>query len=60
MKCPLCSKEISVESKLIGPYKIYQPSIRGTEEGGEIEVCGQCFLLTNILDTLKEIRDGNS
>ena len=58
MKCPLCGNEIPVENKLIGPYIIYQPSIKGTSEGGNIEVCGRCFLLTNILTTLKEIKDG--
>lgn len=56
MNCPLCGKKIPVESKLIGPHKVFQP-IEGAA-GTEMEVCGQCFLLINILQTLKEIRDG--
>ena len=57
MKCPLCNTEISVESNLVGPYKVYQPSIKGTDESGEIEICGQCFLLVNILQTMKEVKE---
>ena len=60
MKCALCSNEIQEENKLIGPYTIHQPNIHGTEEGGSIEVCGRCYLLTSILDVLKEIKDGNN
>lgn len=52
MKCPLCYKEIP-PSKLTKPYMVSQ-------EGGEIEVCGQCFLLVCILETLKEIKNGKS
>lgn len=55
MNCPLCGKKIPVESKLIGPHKVFQP-IEGAT-GAEMEVCGQCFLLINIFQTLKEIRD---
>lgn len=57
MKCPLCGKDIPVESKLIGSYIIFQPPTKGVNEGGEIVICGQCFLLVNILEVLKEIRD---
>lgn len=55
MKCPLCSNEITPEASLIGPYKIFQPSIHNKDEGGEITVCGRCFLLTSINDTLQKL-----
>lgn len=58
MNCPMCGNPIPEEGKLIGPYKVFQPSIRETKESGEIEVCGRCFLLVNILQTLREIKDG--
>ena len=56
MKCPLCSNEISHETKLIGPYTIFQPNIHGTEEGGNIDVCGRCYMLVKIVDLLEEIK----
>ena len=55
MKCPLCGTDI-IEHDLIGPYLIHQDNIKGTKESGTIQVCGRCFLLTSILDTLKEIK----
>lgn len=58
MKCPLCGNEIPHEAKLVGPYTILQPDIHGKGEEGTITVCGRCFLLVSILDTLKEIKDG--
>jgi len=57
MRCPLCNKEISAESKLMGHYRIFQPPSKDVT-GGEMEICGQCFLLVNILQTLKELKDG--
>lgn len=58
MKCPLCNREIPTESQLIDPYEVFCPSIKEHPEGGQMRICGQCFLLVNILDTLKEIKDG--
>jgi hypothetical protein len=52
----MCNNEMPDKS-LVGPWTIYQPNIHGTEEGGNIEVCGRCYLLTAILDTLKELKD---
>lgn len=57
MKCPLCGNSIPEESKLIGPYTIFQPSIHGTEESGKIDVCGRCYLIVGIHDMLKEIKE---
>lgn len=58
MKCPLCNREFFIESQLVGPYVIFHPPTKHAPEGGEVTVCGQCYLLVSILDTLKEIRDG--
>lgn len=57
MKCPMCGNEIPVESNLVGPYIIFQPGIKNTNEMGEIEVCGRCFLLTHLLTTVTELKE---
>lgn len=56
MNCPICGKEIPIEGKLIRKCEVYQPPIEGMTEGGKMEVCGQCFILIKILDTLREIK----
>ena len=50
MKCPMCSNEIPDKS-LVGPWTVTFKS------GEKVEICGRCFLLTSILDTLKELKD---
>lgn len=52
MKCAHCGTDLE---SLIGPYKIHQTNIRGTEESGDTNVCGRCFMLVSINDTLKSI-----
>ena len=52
MKCPYCGNEIPIESRLVGPFIIHQPGIRGKQEEGDIQVRGRCFLLTHILNQL--------
>lgn len=52
MICQLCGKvmpEIPID------YVIYQPHKDTTIP---LEVCGRCYILTDILKTLKEIKDG--
>lgn len=55
MKCLLCNREIPFP-RSIGPHRVHQPTKDGSTI--EMEICGQCYLLVNILDTLKEIKDG--
>ena len=57
MKCPMCGTEIPQESRLIGPWTIFQSNIHGAEEGGNITVCGSCYMLVNIADTLRKIEE---
>ena len=58
MNCPLCGRKIFIDTieenitRLIGPYVISQPP-----NDDKIEVCGQCYLLVNILEVLKDIRN---
>ena len=52
MKCPMCNNEIP-NQYLVGPWTVTFKS------GEKVEVCGRCYLLTYILDILKELKDGN-
>lgn len=54
MKCPLCSNDVQIEHT----YKIYKPSITNSTDISELNVCFTCYMLTSILQTLKEIKDG--
>ena len=46
MKCSMCNREINSEFE---PYKISTP------EGMQREVCGKCYMLVKINDTLGSI-----
>ena len=54
MKCPICGIEIP---KSLIEYKIYQPH---KDEVVELVVCGKCLILTNLLQLVREIKDGES
>lgn len=54
MTCPMCGRNYE---SIVGPYKITQCNIQGGDEGGETQVCGQCFTLIAILDELMEITE---
>lgn len=57
MKCPMCNQEIQ-ESNLIGRWYMY---LRGKEkeEVGKIQICGKCYVLISINDSLKELISGH-
>ena len=50
MKCSMCNYEINEELT----YTVHMP-----ETESVITVCGKCYVLVSILDTLKEVKDGN-
>lgn len=51
MRCQLCGNNIF---EVMFEYTVYQPDDK------ELTVCGRCFILTDILKTLKELKDGKS
>jgi hypothetical protein len=59
MICPYCGNAIPVNSESTFQFTVYQVNFNNTDQKGEVEVCGRCFLLISILDTIKGIRDGN-
>jgi len=48
----MCNNELPNPS-LVGPWTVHL-------NDAEVEVCGRCYLLTSILDKLKEIKDGDN
>lgn len=53
MKCPLCSNNVGVEYM----YDLYVPSTKDSTDISMKKVCYTCFILTSILETLREIRE---
>lgn len=54
-RCAMCGCNLSYVAMI---HKVYLPVPDDENRHRELDVCGRCFVLTSILDKLKEMSDG--